>query len=182
MVYWHGTTYTSGLDIMRSRRFSSVHRIWEDSSVDNVYFYKDEIDKEEHAGLRSVLENAQLSMAARNELSTQVAVVKLTVPDELEFEDDISAETMSYYSAVQIDRQELNRMIETGEIQMEVLFFPDVYVPGIRLFYLALVGDNILSNLTEFEKRIVKEIKRTGVDIYEEAMADPVWEAASKIA
>ena len=71
MLYYHGTTKEAAEAIMKNG-FDSSERVWDESKVDYIYFYKDEIDDNPREGFYRAVESAQITAAAVNYRTSKV--------------------------------------------------------------------------------------------------------------
>lgn len=162
MRYFHGTDYTSGMDIIRNG-FHPNTQIWKTSTPNTIYVISEEYDNsgneyvnvEDLPALRIALEAGQIAAATKNQFDDKIIVFELET-DSIHFEHDKTkgAPSDSYCCLA----NELNDLIKYGDIKMTCHILTEAYVPYLRIFYLI----NLYEGYYSFEddmKNIIKHIK-----------------------
>lgn len=149
MKLFHGTSAECAENILVDGFSSDAPRVWSCSDIDNVYLvsqsydmdYRDDdeiVEVTDYPAFRFAIEAAQITAATFQSKCTDVYVLEFDFPDdalekEILEEDDSCANMHECY---QINADELNSMISTGEVAMTVHKLTEAYEPDLRLFYL----------------------------------------------
>lgn len=139
MKYYHGTDMESGLNIIKSGKFGADATVWNCTSNTTTYVVSEEYDDDPDCAIRFAVEAGQIAAADKDSKSVNIMIFEFeSSPDN--FLPDCSCENM--YDCYEIENDDLNKLIENGEIKMRVLIAEDAYEPYMRIFYLK----NLVSN------------------------------------
>lgn len=140
--YIHGTSYESAMNILQNG-FMDAAKIWDCSMPGIMYFRElpseteDNYEDSRSDAYFTAITNGQVAAAYNDSHDTRIGVVVLTMSDELAddiVECDISCENAN--DCYQIDIDELNKYVNSGNITAKIEIYANAYIPYIRPFYL----------------------------------------------
>lgn len=141
MKFYHGTSYESGMNIIKSKSFGHIDTVWTCSDNDMTYCVSEEYDGSREAAIRTAVEAGQIAAAHINSKFTDIILFEFDTDDDTEnFLPDVSCENTDYF--YQIDNDILNDMIASGEVKMKIYRVRNAYEPYMRAFYVASLYSN----------------------------------------
>lgn len=163
----HGTS-KNGFEGIKTNGFQpNKINNWIFSEPDTVYFYDSAKIKDKKEIFQLAFEQAALTAAIVNQLSDELYVFYIEIPDDLELNDDVSCENM-YYKAISVN-------ISDSILVSYRVYKSNDYNPSLRLFYLNNVNlNNINTNLSRNEYSFLNIINKS--NIYEELLWDFKYE------
>lgn len=143
-TFLHGTTYENAMTIINNQKFNNndIETVWTCSNPDLLYLRDADTDE----ATWQTVESAQLAAAYLNSQSQQIAIIQLKMSDELAdeiIENDMSCPDTD--GCFQLDKEELDFHIANGNIQCQVLFYNNAYIPYLRPFYLTSICTKYMS-------------------------------------
>lgn len=155
MKYYHGTSYESGMNILKTHKFNNINPIWDCSVCGVTYVVSEEFEDSADAAIQLAIEAGQIAAAHKNSQSSKIIVFEFDTESD-EFEDDISCENM--HECYQIDNDTLNNLIQTGDIKVRVLVFDNAYEPFVRPFYLTAISKKYYTFEDDSLERVCRNI------------------------
>ena len=138
MRYYHGTDYESGISILR-HGFHSQNRIWNCSNPNHTYLVRDNGDENDNDDISFAINAAQMAAAHKNSNNTNLIIFAFDFDDEADeyIMPDMSCPNMDSYNCYQIESEDLNKLIKSNNIKVQIRFVEMGYIPYLRAFYLA---------------------------------------------
>ena len=171
-TYIHGTSYESTMDILKNGlKVDNKDMIWECSNSDLLYL-RDKNDEEDDS-LMLCIESGQIAAAKLNSLSTKIGIIEIELSDKIAEEsvlEDTSCENM--YGCFEMDIDELNKYIESGEAVVTIHIYENAYLPYLRPFYLTGNNQSYMKIKDPLLKQAIDVINSATKDIYYEDLFD----------
>ncbi len=173
-TFYHGTTMECARSILKKGFNSETDTVWSCSDCDKLYVRDLNSNNwnDEDECIYFTIESGQIAAAYLNSLETSIAVFKFMVDDDVAeqfFEEDYSCENMD--GCYQIEKVDLDKLIEQGAITCELYEAKDAYIPYLRPFYLRFIADSPYMYIEDQLLRYTIE-KIQNVELYMEDLSN----------